>query len=215
MLENAQTKITSNLTRNFLLRYSNLAKNNINLRTKTFSTRKSKDRTHVTLSSAAAFKLCFCGMLLRSKTTKARLKSCPVERSGTMLQRLVTWYFYLRGNLNGTVKTFDSKFQAFRSQKRTKPISRTLHKTRIKRKQHQKENWNHPNLQFRRQIHLRFNKLPKAPEIHKRNSHQTHWNSLHTFLIFKINLPNLTMQKLRVCYKGSRSNFTTKKAFRF
>jgi len=31
----------------------------------------------ITLSSAAAFKLRFCGILLRSKTTKARLKSCP------------------------------------------------------------------------------------------------------------------------------------------
>ena len=43
----------------------------------------------LTLSSAAAFKLRHCGILLRSKTTKTRLKSCPVERSGTMLQRLV------------------------------------------------------------------------------------------------------------------------------
>ncbi len=43
----------------------------------------------LTLSSAAAFKLYFCGILLRSKTTKMQLKSCPVERSGTMLQRLV------------------------------------------------------------------------------------------------------------------------------
>jgi hypothetical protein len=45
--------------------------------------------SQLTLSSAAAFKLYFCGILLRSKTTKPQLKSCPVERSGTMLQRLV------------------------------------------------------------------------------------------------------------------------------
>jgi len=57
--------------------------------------------------------------------------------------------------LNRTEKTFDVEFQAFRSKKRTKPISRTLHKTRLKRKQRQKENWNRPNLQFRRQMHLR------------------------------------------------------------
>jgi len=45
---------------------------------------------YLTLSSAAAFKLGLCGILLRSKTTKARLKSCPVQRSGTVLQRLVS-----------------------------------------------------------------------------------------------------------------------------
>ena len=36
-----------------------------------------KKTTHITLSSAAAFKLRLCGILLRSKTTKLRLKSCP------------------------------------------------------------------------------------------------------------------------------------------
>jgi hypothetical protein len=44
---------------------------------------------NLTLSSAAGFKLYFCGILLRSKTTKMRLKTCPVERSATVLQRLV------------------------------------------------------------------------------------------------------------------------------
>jgi len=44
---------------------------------------------HVTPSSAAVFKLRFCGILLRSKTTKLQLKNCPVQRSGTVLQRLV------------------------------------------------------------------------------------------------------------------------------
>ena len=44
---------------------------------------------HITPSSAAVFKLWFCGILLRSKTIKPRLKNCPVQRSGTVLQRLV------------------------------------------------------------------------------------------------------------------------------
>ena len=43
----------------------------------------------ITPSSAAVFKLWFYGILLRSKTIKLRLKNCPVQRSGTVLQRLV------------------------------------------------------------------------------------------------------------------------------
>jgi hypothetical protein len=35
---------------------------------------------HVTPSSAAVFKLWICGILLRSKTTKPRLKNCPMQR---------------------------------------------------------------------------------------------------------------------------------------
>jgi len=40
-----------------LFRFSTLAKDHANLRTKTFSIRNSTNRTHITPSSAAVFKL--------------------------------------------------------------------------------------------------------------------------------------------------------------
>jgi hypothetical protein len=50
----------------------------------------------LTPSSAAVFKLWFYGILLRSKTIKPRLKNCPVQRSGTVLQRLVMHLFFMK-----------------------------------------------------------------------------------------------------------------------
>jgi hypothetical protein len=57
------------------------------------STKTKMILTFITLSSAAVCKWRLCGILLRSKTTKALLTNCPVERSGTVLQRLVTECF--------------------------------------------------------------------------------------------------------------------------
>ncbi len=89
--------------------------------------------THITLSSAAGFKLYFCGILLRSKTTKMRLKTCPVERSGTVLQRLVKWSFTLRKTWAVRVKAFSSKAptQISEARQTKKTITRYYAKTNL------------------------------------------------------------------------------------